>query len=259
MNYEGVGKPLFRIIKNDKPTKDDKIVSVSDDESKIKNSFRMLKAEKNEAFQHIPDKNTERSVMYVSGQSGSGKSYWTSKYLNEYLKTFKKRDIYIFSCVSEDDSFDKIKYKNKYRIDIYSEEFLNEEIMLNDFKDSLVIFDDVDSIGKKVLKKKIYDIMNNILTMGRHYNISCIYTSHCITNAHETKVILNEAHSITIFPKTAQARSTKYFLDIYMGFDKAQIKRIKNATGRAVTLLKTYPMVILSQNEAYITNDPDID
>ena len=45
MNYEGVGKPLFRIIKNDKPTKDDKIVSVSDDESKIKNSFRMLKAE----------------------------------------------------------------------------------------------------------------------------------------------------------------------------------------------------------------------
>lgn len=258
MNFEGVGKPVFKIVKNDKQTSKDKIVYVADDTTKVKDHFNRITAETGEKYQFIPDKNTERSVMYVSGQSGSGKSYWTSNYIREYLKTFKNRDIYIFSCVSEDDAFDKIKYKHKYRIDIYSEEFLAEEIKINDFKDSLVIFDDVDSIGKKVLKKKIYDIMNNILTMGRHYNISCIYTSHVITNAHETKTILNEAHSITIFPKTAQARSMKYFLDIYMGFDKNQIIEIKRTQGRAVTLIKSYPMVILSDKKAYIANDPDL-
>jgi hypothetical protein len=49
----------------------------------------------------------------------------------------------------------------------------------------------------------------------------------------------------------------KYLLDSYLGLDKDQIKRIKKLDGRWVTVIKSFPMVVLSEQEIYTLNSDD--
>ena len=77
------------------------------------------------------------------------------------------------------------------------------------------------------LKKKQMSIVNNILQIGRHYNVSVCFTTHNPTNGAETKILLSEAHVVTVFPKTTGNRALKYLLDSYLGLDKDQINQIK--------------------------------
>ena len=68
----------------------------------------------------------------------------------------------------------------------------------------------------------------------------------------ETKRILNECHSITIFPKNMGGKTSKYLLDQYLGLDKTEIAKLKTLTGRWTTIVKSYPMVVLSEKEAFV-------
>ena len=91
--------------------------------------------------------------------------------------------------------------------------------------------------------------------VGRHYNISIIFTSHIICNGLETKGILNEAHSITIFPNNMGNRSLKYVLDSYLGLDKRQIEKIKNFDSRWMTIIRTYPQSLLTEKFITLTKN----
>ena len=114
-------------------------------------------------------------------------------------------------------------------------------------KESLVIFDDCDCISEKPVKKKVFEILKKILETGRHFKTSVIYTSHTACNGAETKTILNEASSVTIFPKTLGGKTMKYLLESYYGLGKAEIAKIKSLPSRWVTLTKTYPPVVFTQ------------
>ena len=52
-------------------------------------------------FQQIPS-NSERDVVYISGQSGSGKSHYTSEFLKMYHQKHPKRPVLIFSSIDND-------------------------------------------------------------------------------------------------------------------------------------------------------------
>ena len=94
-----------------------------------------------------------------------------------------------------------------------------------------------------------------ILNTGRHERCSLIFTSHLSCAGNETKLILSEAHSITIFPKNMGNRAIFYLLDSYFGFDKFQINYIKNVKdSRWITIIKTYPSVLISEKEAVVLN-----
>ena len=82
------------------------IVSVSDhfasnadddeDQNGLIKEFRQLKIANDSKFQHIPDTTNEREILYITGPSGSGKSTYTRKYLEQYVKKFKRRPIFYF-------------------------------------------------------------------------------------------------------------------------------------------------------------------
>lgn len=239
LNFEDIGKMIATIGKktvylNDKPVED---------------GFDTMKAKNDNVFQHIPDKQTERSVLYITGQSGSGKSFYSRNYIEQYHKAYPKREVFVFSSLDSDTTLDKLKYLK--RIKIKQDSFLNAELTAEDFKDSLCIFDDCDVISNKVVKHKVFSILNSILETGRHFNTSVIFTSHNATMGLDTKRILNECHSITIFPRNIGGKTSKYLLDQYLGLDKTQIMRIKKCEGRWCTILKSYPIVILTENEVY--------
>ena len=63
----------------------------------------------NEKFQQIPDTTSERMILYISGSSGSGKSFYTRQFCETYRKLYPKREIYLFSSLTDDSSIDKIK------------------------------------------------------------------------------------------------------------------------------------------------------
>jgi len=217
--------------------------------------YKEIKLKEGETFQHVPNVNKERDILYITGQSGSGKSYYTAQYCLQYKALYPKRHIYLFSALSEDKgSLDLVKGLKKVKLD---DDFINDDdITIDELKDSLVIFDDVDNL-KKGLKNKIWTLMNSILQTGRHTNTSAIITYHLPTNSHETKLILNECHSITFFPATMGGAKLKYLLDAYLGMDKKEIQKVKKLKSRWITVFKTYPKVILSQGDAFIPSMDD--
>lgn len=252
MNFEGVGLSIAKVINENNKT--EKILSVEDDEEKVKDYFKEYKCLKGEKVQQIPIKERSRDVLFVSGQSGSGKSTYSRKYIEQFHKMYKKRPVYVFSYFQEDPSLDSLKYLKRIPL---NDEFASTQLSLEDFRDSLCLFDDIDCVKQKKIRDKLFNILHSLLELARHVNCTVIYLSHLSTKGHETRTILNECISSTIFPKNMNARGFKYLLESYFGLDKKQIKRIKQLKSRAVTIVKTYPNVVIYEGGAYVLECDD--
>lgn len=197
-------------------------------------------------FTLLPSKTT-RTIFYITASSGSGKSYLAKEIIQEYHRMFPKNNIYVFSSLESDETLDTLKYIKRIKMD--KPEYLETELKAEDFKDSLTLFDDVDVISKKTILKKTMEILNSILQTGRHFNVSCIYTSHASTAGNATKIILAESHVIVFFPSTAGGKTLKYLCDQYLGLSKAQIDKMKTLQSRWVAVFRKYPRCIVTQHE----------
>lgn len=259
LNLNKVGRPLSKI---DGGKYNGHVVSVSDnltqhpeaEQDSIIREFRQLKIANDSKFQQVPDTTKEREILYITGPSGSGKSTYTRKFLEQYKKKFKDRPIYLFSSLPLDESLDKIKPK-RVRLDstIHSDPIEVEEL-----KESVCIFDDIDVISDKKIREAVYNILNQILEIGRHYKITCVVTNHLPTNGKDTRRILNEAHTITYFPHSAGGK-IKYMLEEYVGLDKKQIAYMKKRNSRWCTVFKNYPQVYMMEHEVGMLNILDED
>lgn len=261
LNYEKRGVPIA-LVKNDNQLnhKDNQIIYFTDnpEEEKIKHPHESITAdEKNEKIQYIPNVKTERTVIYICGRSGCGKSYYSKEYIECYHMLYPKNEIYVFSYLDKDPTLDSMNFIK--RVKIFEEGFLDAEFEISDFENSLVLFDDTDCIKDKKLRKKIDSIMAKVLQVGRHHNVSCLCLSHQICNGNETKLQLNESHALVLFPKGMGTRTLNYVLENYIGLSKNQIKKIKRLKSRSVTIIKSSPMVVVSDREIYVLNDDEED
>lgn len=255
MNTENKGKVIASIINKIDPKKNKDIYN-ENDKNKVKNYLDEIILDSDEYIQQIPDKKTERSVLYITGASGSGKSYYTREYIKQYRIAFPKNGIYLFSSLNEDETLDKLNYIKRINLD---DNFLNTPFTIDDFKNCLLIYDDIDVIINKNMKTKLYQISSMVLETGRHTKTSFIFTSHIANRGNETKQILNECHSITIFPNTLGKRTAQYLLEGMFGFDRDDIKKIRKigTKSRFVTILKTFPIIIIYDKGAYVVNTED--
>ena len=245
-NLDKIGRPIARIDggKNDK-----KIISLSDaDES---NGFKNIRLKEGK-FSHIPNTDQERDILYITGPSGSGKSWYANTYIKNYKKTYPKNNIYMFSPVVEDESISSdIK---RVKLD---DRMVTDPLKIGELAESLVIFDDIDVIKDKKLREAIYALLNEVLEVGRHIKVSCIITNHLPTNGKETRRMLNEAHSITYFPAAGSKVQLNRLLEQYIGMDKKDIKKAKQSGSRWVTVFKNYPQFVMTENEMYLLSTDD--
>jgi len=131
MNFEHQGEPLAIVItKGEKPSKTSRVLCISDKADASHHSFNSLVLQGNQVFQPIPNTSKERNILYVTGASGSGKSYYTAAYCNEFKRIFPKRDIYLFSSLSDDSSIDRIRGLKRITL---NDEFLKEDLTAEDF------------------------------------------------------------------------------------------------------------------------------
>ena len=197
LNLNKVGRPLCKV---EKGKYNGYIVSVSDqqpneeeDHEELIKEFKRLKIPNDSRFQHMPDTTREREILYITGCSGSGKSTYTRKFIEQLKKAKKDIPIYLFSALPDDESLDSVK---PLRIQL-DESLIEDPIDIKEFADSVVLFDDIDVIPDKKIRETVYKIMNMGLEIGRHYKINMVITSHLPTNGRDTRRILNEASSFT--------------------------------------------------------------
>ena len=250
-NFEKIGKSLARI---EGGKLSGKVVSISgfDGEQPVK-SFTEIPL-KDGKYQQLPNPDTEREILYIVGPSGSGKSYYTRSYITEYKKKHKKADIFLFSALKEDETLDKLKPPPK-RI-VIDDRLVSDPIPVEEFKNTCVIFDDIDVISNKTHREAVYSILNQILEVGRHHKITCIVTNHLPTAGKDTRRIINESHSVTYFPHSGSAGQMKRLLTDYLGLDSTTLKRIRKQQTRWATIFKNYPMAILTERLVFSLN-PD--
>tara|TARA_R110000850_G_scaffold84115_1_gene180504 strand:+ start:656 stop:1588 length:933 start_codon:yes stop_codon:yes gene_type:complete len=196
------------------------------------------------------DTSMERSVFMVAGMSGSGKSTYTAQLCKTYHKQYPDNNIVLFSNKPEDPVFDRLSFVDRV---VITDDLLKEPITLNELENSLVIFDDVECTTSKEIDKELIRISDLILQQGRSYKTSFVYISHQSNNYKATRNILNEAHSVTIFPAMVTRYSLNYLLGKYFGFTKEEITKICKLPSRWVTIYKS-PSVVLYRNGAYIVD-----
>lgn len=244
------GRPLCKVIDG---KLNGTIISVAQKGDVNKNTFSIIRLPQESKFQIIPDYNKERDIIYITGASGSGKTTFTAGYIKEYKKTYKKNEIYVFSALKEDETLDKLGIK---RVNV-GKNLIEDPLTIDDFKNSLVIFDDIDVISDKKVREAVYKILNAILETGRHTKTSCVNTNHLPTAKNETRRVLNEAHAIVYFPHSGSVRGINYLLTDYVGLTKEDIQVIKGMKSRWCCIYKNYPQIAMTERNLWFVGEDE--
>lgn len=222
------------------------------DEQDIKN-YQGIKIPPNDVghFQVLP-KAKGRECIYITGASGSGKSYFVKMYCKEYKRKFPDNEIYLFSTIDQDESLDEIKPKRVIMDDTLISDPISVE---HDLKNSAVIFDDIDSMQDKKKRAAVMKVLDEALQTGRHWNCTVILTFHTPSDRNATRMMLNECSHFVFFPLNAITKPMKYVLENYIGIDGQQFKKIKKLKSRWVCILKNFPQVIITEKNCFMLNE----
>lgn len=185
--------------------------------------------------------------MFISGLSGSGKSYFISMFLKHNKVRRDGAGVFLFSPVQDDKAMAGIKNLIHLDLDEFMAEAKGKELEIEDIPEgSICIFDDIESWGKGKAKPYM-ELRDILLERGRHRHISTICVSHNCCNGHATKVSIREAQYWCLFPKF-NARDTKVILKTYGGFDKAEIDEIMAMKTRWCLIRKSIPKYAIGEH-----------
>lgn len=199
------------------------------------------------SFELLPSADPKRrDVFYIAGASGSGKSY-IAKGLGEYYqKLFPERSVYLISKLAEDSgTLDKMKPPAK-RINIQS--LVDDFPDLDEFKNCMVIFDDYDTFTGAA-EKVVHKLIDDLATMGRHTGTTMLCLSHYLTNYKKTRLLLNEATHLVLYPMATSFHALSYLLKTHVGMSKDDVRDIRKL-GRWVCVQKNFPQFLVSAHQA---------
>lgn len=141
---------------------------------KDSNSNKTVELDDEGCFEVIPPEDpNKRSVWYIAGQSGSGKSFIAKTLANYYHKLFPERGVYLVSKLEKDETLDALKFIK--RINIQS--FVDEYPSIDEFKNVMMIFDDYDTFTGDA-EKVILKLIDDLAITGRHSNTTMLCLSH---------------------------------------------------------------------------------
>lgn len=177
----------------------------------------------------------------VAGQSGSGKSHWTGKYV-ERLVGELDQPVYLLSRVPEDPALDDIP--GLVRIDpevLLADTIEAGPMPVEDFRDSVVITDDLSSLPKGE-RDVAETLRSDILEIGRHSDITALNVVHVLFDGTKSgKRCLVESNAYVIFPRASGIYSGTRLLKEYMGLSPKHARRLLGVKSRWLYLQRQYP------------------
>jgi hypothetical protein len=185
--------------------------------------------------------------IFVSGLSGSGKSYFISQFLKHNKPRVKGAGIFLFSPILEDKAYSGIKNLIHLDLDEFKQEMKGEDLTIEDVPEgSIVVWDDVESFPKHS-RKQYMDLRDIMLERGRHRKISLITVSHNATNGNATKSSIRESQYWVLFPRH-NSRDSKNILKIYGGLEKSEIDMVMALKTRWVFYRKAIPKYLVAEH-----------
>jgi hypothetical protein len=239
LSLQRKGRPIAKIVGGDN---DGKTLYLNEDAKEIGQEFKLTTGK----LQPLPNTKIVEKI-YISAPSGAGKSTFAGKWLKEFRRLFPDDEIFLISSIPEDKPLDK---NNPIRLD--PDELVDVPIEEDDLENSVIIFDDTDTIKDREANKYILGLRDHLLECGRHYKIRMLITSHLISQYKATRRVLNEATSVVLFPKSGGTYQIKQFFKIQAGLEKEQMKKILRLKSRWVLYSATYPQYILYEKGAYL-------
>lgn len=200
-------------------------------------------------FEQIPSSKTR--CIYVAGQSGSGKSFWASRYVKNYLSIYPNAKFILFSKLNDDPVMDELR---PVRL-VLDESLIKSPPEMNDVpQDTIIVFDDAEALTNKKVQAVVNKFRDQLLSLGRHMNINIINISHLINQGHESRMILNESSCLVLFPRGNNVYQSSFCLTKYFGMSKPQIRDLLAIDSRWISIMKVYPSCILSEKYAVMTS-----
>lgn len=202
---------------------------------------------------HIDVPGSKRASFYIPARSNSGKTTWIADYLDDYLDQFPDNEIYLFSGVpKEEPAFERFGKKvTVMDLEYFKENPVTKIDELSDFKDSMCIFDDINSVPDLRTKKAIISLRDMILQCGRHENVSCMCTSHQALDRALTSYPIKESDYFVVFPQ-ANKQQTRSLLTKYGDFSKQELDKIFRINSRWVQVSRNNPSFVLASNNCYL-------
>jgi hypothetical protein len=224
----------------------DAVKAVYEKMCKDASSDKTIELDDDGIFELLPSCDPKkREVWYIAGQSGSGKSWVAKQLAHYYHKINPERGIYLVSKLKEDATLDALKFLKRVNI----QSFVDDYPDLEEFKDCMVIFDDYDTLtgqDEKVISK----IVDDLAIMGRHTNTTMLCLSHYLTNYKKTRLLLNEATHVVVYPLSTSYHALRYLLKNYIGVDEEDLKRQRKLGSRWLMYSKGFPQYMVSQKNA---------
>lgn len=184
--------------------------------------------------------------IYVSGATGSGKSYLIRKIINNDKK---KRQCVLFTDLKNNDpAFEGMNYvKYKETLADYDNDEVDAVWLKANSENKIFIFDDVQ------YNKAVILYRNFMLEKARHIGSIVICVNHKLRDYHATKVPLNESRYVIAFP-CANKGSIKSYLKNELEIPKDYLEFILNNSckeGRHLIVHKFAPNCIASTHSIY--------
>lgn len=194
------------------------------------------------------NKPNQVDTIYVSATNGAGKSTIASNFAINYHIENPNNRIFLFAYKSYDPAFDG-RIPNLIRITL-DRNFIrdnNATESVNMYKNSLLIFDEIDLVENKDIRNTLMNLKNRALQLGRANGTSVISIQHKSLGGQMSLVEFTECKTIVIFPKNdfMQARQVLRKLN----FDKFEIDSILDPIGkrqRWMAILK--PNILVTEN-----------
>lgn len=253
-----------KLIGMSKSHKQKLYINKTEEEQKVSNLYRSTLNEL-KSGQYTSIKSNEPLIPFlqsgehmnilITGMSGSGKTTMAKNIIDLYLSLLSSKEqktIEIFLCsptsgVGPNDAFyndvitDKIK-----RLPINDEFFGDNIVTIEELSDCIIIFDDIEGVQNKKHMKKIYELIQSILTNGRHLMIKCIMIAHNIRTGQQSyRSILYETQ-MSIFCGHQNSRHMTTYLSEYATINDKEIIK------EAIELKNKNRYLIVNKHDRYI-------
>lgn len=245
---------------SDEDEREEKEDSSSDEDTKKKDSKSKVLASEAVDFVRLPMgsffevlpemRPGKRLTNYIAGRADSGKSYYSANIIRRYKKLYPDNPVYgvCKTKLKDDPAYAELGIK-QLAFDFFSS--TEEEFdVLGSFGDKgcLVLFDDIDSALPEDLRN-ILAAIKDILNLGRKMNVSCMVTSHRLSNYMQTRDAIHESNFVTLFPKNELYHAI-YYMCSKLGLRKEIIAGLKHKASRWITIHSAEPNFLLSETEA---------
>jgi energy-coupling factor transporter ATP-binding protein EcfA2 len=163
-------------------------------------------------------------VIVISGKKGIGKTELAKFMAYVYHEKLPRNRVIIFSGIK--DLYNDLPWAIK--VDLKEVEQEEQEKSRGDysgvpdaseFRDSLVIFDDMEKMPNVKIEKMLYQLANVLAKNGRNFGTNVICILHQVNKGLQSTTLLREANTFVIFPRSYDMNTFNTLVH-HLGFSK---------------------------------------